>query len=120
LVGGQLRQPSVAPSSSLRDFCLGTDPAELMTLLAELQVHLPQNATSPKIQRLGCAIKSGFDGVANFTWSGRPTAHKGLNCPSSGPKRIGIGFRDVANYRIRALLQTGKLDWWMLVWIVSC
>jgi len=63
----------------------------------------------PEIQRLGRTIRHWFDKICNFhiaRVSNGPT--ESLNNLIKRIKRIGFGFRNFRNYRIRALLYAGK------------
>ncbi len=72
-------------------------------VLDELQTHCLKHAMPPEIQKLGRTIKHWFDKIANFHLarvSNGPT--EALNNLIKRIKRIGFGFRNFANYRIRA------------------
>ena len=89
----------------LHDFYRSNDPDEAKAMLAELQAHCAKLAMPPEIQRLGRTIKNWFDKIANFHLahvSNGPT--EALNNLIKRIKRIGFGFRNFENYRIRALL----------------
>jgi transposase len=100
----------------LRDFYRTTDPAEARGLLEELQGHCLRRAMPPEVQKLGRTIRDWFDKIANYH----------LARISNGPtealnnliKRIGFGFRNFENYRIRALLYAGRPNWRVLGSIV--
>ncbi len=103
----------------LRDFyrCSGLDEARQM--LSELVEHCVRRAMPPEIQRLGRTIRTWFDKIANFhiaRVSNGPT--EGLNNLIKRIKRIGFGFRNFENYRIRALLYAGRPNWRVLGSIV--
>ena len=103
----------------LRDFYRSNDPDEAKAMLAELQAHCVKTAMPPEIQRLGRTIKHWFDKIANFHLarvSNGPT--EALNNLIKRIKRIGFGFRNFENYRIRALLYAGKPNWRVLGSIV--
>ena len=103
----------------LRDFYRTSDPDEAKTMLAELQSHCARLAMPPEIQRLGRTIKAWFDKITNFHLarvSNGPT--EALNNLIKRIKRIGFGFRNFENYRIRALLYAGKPNWRVLGSIV--
>jgi len=89
----------------LRDFYRTSDPDEARKVLDELQRHCVKRAMPPEIQKLGRTIKSWFDNICNFHLarvSNGPT--EALNNLIKRIKRIGFGFRNFENYRIRALL----------------
>ncbi len=73
----------------------------------------------PRVQKLGRTIKAWFDKIANFHLaraSNGPT--EALNNLIKRIKRIGFGFRNFENYRIRALLYAGRPNWRVLGSIV--
>jgi transposase len=103
----------------LRDFYATFDPDEARQLLEELQAHCLKRAMPPEIQRLGRTIRQWFDKLCNFHLarvSNGPT--EALNNLIKRIKRIGFGFRNFNNYRIRALLYAGKPNWRVLGSIV--
>jgi len=84
-------------------------------MLEEIQAHCVKKAMPPEIQKLGRTIRTWFDKIINFH----------LARVSNGPtesvkriKRIGFGFRNFKNYRIRALLYAGRPNWRVLGSIV--
>ena len=103
----------------LRDFYRTRDPGAAKAMLSELQAHCLKKAMPPEIQRLGRTIKKWFDKITNFHLarvSNGPT--EALNNLIKRIKRIGFGFRNFENYRIRALLFAGKPNWRVLGSIV--
>jgi transposase len=103
----------------LRDFYRTSDPSEARSTLEELQAHCLKKAMPPEIQRLGKTIKHWFDKLCNFHLarvSNGPT--ESLNNLIKRIKRVGFGFRNFENYRIRALLYAGKPNWRVLGSIV--
>jgi transposase len=103
----------------LRDFYATTDPTEARRLLGELRDHCLKRAMPPEVQKLGRTIKKWFDKIANYHLakvSNGPT--EALNNLIKRIKRIGFGFRNFENYRIRALLYAGKPNWRVLGSIV--
>ena len=103
----------------LRDFYRTGDPDEARALLDELQRHCVKQAMPPEIQRLGRTIKYWFDKICNYHLArvtNGPT--EALNNLIKRIKRIGFGFRNFENYRIRALLYAGKPNWRVLGSIV--
>ena len=103
----------------LRDFYRTVDPAEAKAMLTELQAHCLKKAMPPEIQKLGRTIQKWFDKITNFHLarvSNGPT--EALNNLIKRIKRIGFGFRNFENYRIRALLYAGKPNWRVLGSIV--
>jgi transposase len=103
----------------LRDFYATYDADEARTMLDELQRHCVKRAMPPEIQKLGRTIRAWFDKICNFhiaRVSNGPT--ESLNNLIKRIKRIGFGFRNFKNYRIRALLYAGKPNWRVLGSIV--
>lgn len=99
----------------LRDFYATGDPDEARQLLAELRGHCLKPAMPPEVQRLGRTIRKWFDKLCNYHLakvSNGPT--EALNNLIKRIKRIGFGFRNFKNYRIRALLYAGKPNWRVL------
>ncbi len=103
----------------LRDFYKASNPYEARTMLAELERHCSKKAMPPEIQKLGKTIRKWFDKLCNYHLakvSNGPT--ESLNNLIKRIKRIGFGFRNFENYRIRALLYAGKPNWRVLGSIV--
>jgi transposase len=103
----------------LRDFYATFDPEEARAMLDELQAHCVKRAMPPEIQKLGRTIRHWFDKICNFhvaRVSNGPT--ESLNNLIKRITRIGFGFRNFKNYRIRALLYAGKPNWRVLGSIV--
>jgi len=102
-----------------RDFYRTTDPDDAEAMLLELEHHCLKRAMPPEIRRLGRTIKNSFAKIMNFhiaRVSNGPT--EALNNLIKRIKRIGFGFRNFENYRIRALLYAGKPNWRVLGSIV--
>ena len=103
----------------LRDFYATRDPDEARAMLEELQGHCLKRAMPPEVQKLGRTISKWFDKLCNFHLarvSNGPT--EALNNLIKRIKRVGFGFRNFENYRIRALLYAGKPNWRVLGSIV--
>lgn len=103
----------------LRDFYRTRDPDTARAMLRELEQHCRRRTMPPEIQRLGRTIGAWFDKIANFHLarvSNGPT--EALNNLIKRIKRVGFGFRNFENYRIRALLYAGKPNWRVLGSIV--
>jgi transposase len=103
----------------LRDFYRTSDPNGARQLLEELQAHCLKGAMPPEVQKLGRTIKAWFDKICNFHLArvtNGPT--ESLNNLIKRIKRIGFGFRNFENYRIRALLYAGRPNWRVLGSIV--
>ena len=101
------------------DFYSSTDATEARRLLEELLEHCLKRAMPPEIQKLGRTIRTWFDKICNFH-EARVTngPAESLNNLIKRIKRIGFGFRNFENYRIRALLYAGKPNWRVLGSIV--
>jgi transposase len=103
----------------LRDFYRTGDPDTARQLLEELKDHCLRRAMPPEVQRLGRTIRTWFDKICNYHLarvSNGPT--EALNNLVKRIKRIGFGFRNFENYRIRALLYAGRPNWRVLGSIV--
>jgi transposase len=103
----------------LRDFYRTRDPVQAHQILEELKSHCLRRAMPPEVQKLGRTIRDWFDKIANFHLarvSNGPT--EALNNLIKRVKRIGFGFRNFENYRIRALLYAGRPNWRVLGSIV--
>jgi transposase len=103
----------------LRDFYRASDPAEARRMLQELQAHCLKRAMPFEVQKLGRTIRAWFDKICNYHLakvSNGPT--ESLNNLIKRIKRIGFGFRNFENYRIRALLYAGRPNWRVLGSIV--
>ena len=103
----------------LRDFYRTFDATEARAMLDELQEHCRRTSMPPEIQKLGRTIRNWFDKICNFHLariSNGPT--EAINNLIKRIKRVGFGFRNFQNYRIRALLYAGKPNWRVLGSIV--
>ncbi|MCL4446054.1 MAG: transposase [Actinobacteria bacterium] len=103
----------------LRDFYATSDPDVARQLLEEFKDHCLKKAMPPEVHKLGRTISKWFAKLCNYHLarvSNGPT--KALNNLIKRIKRIGFGFRNFENYRIRALLYAGKPNWRVLGSIV--
>jgi transposase len=103
----------------LRDFYRTFDAEEARAILEELQGHCLRPSMPPEIQKLGRTIRAWFDKICNFHLArvtNGPT--EAINNLIKRIKRVGFGFRNFQNYRIRALLYAGKPNWRVLGSIV--
>jgi transposase len=103
----------------LRDFYQLNDVDDARAMLSEIQRHCLKPAMPPEVQQLGRTIRTWFDKICNYHLarvSNGPT--EALNNLIKRIKRIGFGFRNFRNYRIRALLYAGKPNWRVLDSIV--
>jgi transposase len=103
----------------LRDFYRCTDPDTARGMLSELIEHCTRPAMPPELRKLGATLQRWFDKICNVHLarvSNGPT--EALNNLIKRIKRIGFGFRNFRNYRVRALLYAGKPNWRILNSIV--
>ncbi len=103
----------------LREFYRTRDPSTARTMLDELVEHCRRRTMPPELQKLGRTLHAWFDKICNYHLarvSNGPT--EALNNLIKRIKRIGFGFRNFDNYRIRALLYAGKPNWRVLGSIV--
>jgi transposase len=103
----------------LREFYRERDFDTARNMLTEIQTHCLKPAMPAELRKLGSTIKRWFDKICNFhiaRLSNGPT--EAMNNLIKRIKRIGYGFRNFDNYRIRALLYAGKPNWRVLGSIV--
>ena len=103
----------------LRDFYRESDPVVAEAILADLRDHCLRKTMPPEIRRLGRTIQTWFAKLCNFHLArvtNGPT--ESVNNLIKRIKRVGFGFRNFENYRIRALLYAGKPNWRVLGSIV--
>ena len=103
----------------LREFYRTPEPAKAQAMLEELIEHCRRLAMPAELQKLGRTLRQWFDKICNYHLariSNGPT--EALNNLIKRIKRIGFGFRNFANYRIRVLLYAGKPNWPVLNSIV--
>jgi transposase len=103
----------------LRDFYKTFDAGEARAMLQDLENHCLRKSMPPEIQKLGRTIRHWFEKICNFHLarvSNGPT--EAINNLIKRIKRVGFGFRNFENYRIRALLYAGKPNWRVLGSIV--
>ena len=84
----------------------------------QLTHDLQDRSLPPEIQQLGRTIGRSATQITNWHLSAvtnGPT--EAMNNLIKRIKRIAFGFRNVANYRIRALLYAGKPNWNLLTTI---
>ena len=93
-------------------FYRASEPDVARGLLEELVTHYRKRAKPPEVQPLGKTISSWFAKICNYHLakvSNGPTGS--LNNLIKRIKRIAFGFRNIENYRIRALLYAGRPNW---------
>ena len=103
----------------VREFYRTDDPHQAEALLEDLMQRCLLRTMPPEIQKFGRTLKKWFDKITNFhltRLSNGPT--ESINNLIKRIKRIGFGFRNFENYRIRALLYAGKPNWRVLGSIV--
>jgi transposase len=103
----------------LRDFYRTTSLPGAKTMLSELVEHCLRPTMPHELRKLGRTLQHWFDKICNYHLarvSNGPT--EALNNLIKRIKRIGFGFRNFDNYRIRALLYAGKPNWRVLGSIV--
>ncbi|AYY11385.1 ISL3 family transposase [Actinobacteria bacterium YIM 96077] len=99
----------------LREFYRCTDINTAQAMLTELIEHCQRPAMPVELHKLGRTLQKWFDKICNFhlaRTSNGPT--EALNNLIKRIKRIGYGFRNFRNYRVRALLYAGKPNWRVL------
>ena len=103
----------------LREFYRCANPDTAQAMLGELIEHCRRRTMPAELQKLGRTLHTWFDKICNYHLAGitnGPT--ESLNNLIKRIKRIGFGFRNFTNYRIRALLYAGKPNWRVLASIV--
>jgi transposase len=103
----------------LREFYRCPDIHAARAMLSELIEHCLRPGLPPELNKLARTLKAWFDKICNFhiaRVSNGPT--EALNNLIKRIKRIGYGFTNFDNYRIRALLYAGKPNWRVLTSIV--
>ena len=103
----------------LRDFYTFDNAEDAISALNNLVERCTRKEMSLEIQRLGRTLKRWFDKIANWHHakiSNGPT--EALNNLIKRIKRIGFGFTNFRNYRVRVLLYAGKPNWRVLDSIV--
>jgi transposase len=103
----------------LREFYRCSDIEKARAMLSELIEHCLGPGLPRELNKLARTLKAWFDKICNFhiaRISNGPT--EALNNLIKRIKRIGYGFTNFANYRIRALLYAGKPNWRVLTSII--
>ncbi len=103
----------------IREFYQCADKVIARGILTELVEHCRRLSMPKELRRLGATIKRWFEKIWNYHLarvSNGPT--EALNNLIKRVKRVGYGFRNFRNYRIRALLYAGKPNWRLLGSIV--
>src|SRR6202007_170044 len=96
----------------LRDFYRSADPEVARLILEELVGHCVRPAMPLEVQRFGQTLRRWLEQICNYHvagFSNGPT--EALNNLIKRIKRVGFGFRNFENYRIRALLYAGRPNW---------
>lgn len=103
----------------VREFYQCGDADTARDLLTELVEHCRRPAMPKELRRFGATIQRWFEKIWNYHLarvSNGPT--EALNNLIKRVKRVGYGFRNFRNYRVRALLYAGKPNWRLLGSIV--
>ena len=103
----------------LREFYRAPDPQSASEMLTELIEHCVKRSMPPELKRLGRTLERWFDKICAYHQeriTNGPT--ESINNLIKRIKRIGFGFRNFENYRIRVLLYAGKPNWRVLGSIV--
>lgn len=103
----------------LREFYRCPDITTARHMLRELISECLKDVMPPELRTLGATLQKWFDKICNFhiaRVSNGPT--EALNNLIKRIKRIGFGFTNFRNYRVRALLYAGKPNWRVLTSIV--
>ncbi len=98
-----------------REFYRCTSLETAQAMLTELIEHCQRPAMPFEFRKLGRTLEKWFDKICNFhiaRVTNGPT--EALNSLIKRIKRIGFGFRNFRNYRVRALLYAGKPNWRVL------
>ena len=114
---GEVRDAWYA-KESVRDIYQINCPQLAAEFTQQLSHDLQDRSLPPEIQRLGRTIGRWATQITNWHLSAvtnGPT--EVLNNLIKRIKRIAFGFRNFANYRIRALLYAGKPNWRLLTTI---
>ena len=114
---GEVRDAWYA-KESVRDIYQINCPQLAAEFTQQLSHDLQDRSLPPEIQRLGRTIGRWATQITNWHLSAvtnGPT--EALNNLIKRIKRIAFGFRNFANYRIRALLYAGKPNWHLLTTI---
>ena len=110
---GEVRTAWIA-KECVRDIYLTRDPGTALAWVCQLAADL-QNEAPLEIQQLGRTLQRWSHQIAawhdSFVSNG-PT--EAINNLIKRVKRVAFGFRNFANYRIRALLYAGQPNWDLL------
>ena len=114
---GEVRDAWYA-KESVRDIYQIGDPQLAAEFTRQLSKDLQDRSLSPEVNRLGRTIARWATQITNWHHSAVPNGPtEGLKHPIKRIKRVAFGFRNFANYRIRALLYAGKPNWKLLATI---
>lgn len=103
----------------IREFYQCGDKDTARGMLTDLVEHCRRPSMPREIRRFGATIQRWFEKIWNYHLarvSNGPT--EALNNLIKRVKRVGYGFRNFRNYRVRALLYAGKPNWRLLGSIV--
>lgn len=103
----------------VREFYQCGEKEQARGMLTELVEHCRRPSMPKELRRLGATIQRWFEKIWNYHLakvSNGPT--EALNNLIKRVKRVGYGFRNFENYRVRALRYAGKPNWRLLGSIV--
>lgn len=103
----------------VREFYQCGDKDLARGMLTEVVEHCRRPSMPKELRRFGATIHRWFEKIWNYHLariSNGPT--EALNNLIKRVKRVGYGFRNFRNYRVRALLYAGKPNWRLLGSIV--
>lgn len=104
----------------VREFYQCGDKDLARNMLTELVEHCRRPSMPKELRRFGATIHRWSKKIRNYHHakiSNGPT--EALNNLIKRVKRVGYGFRNFTNYRVRALLYTGRPNWRLLSSIVA-
>ena len=110
---GEVRTAWIA-KECVRDIYLTRDPDTALAWVCQLAADL-QDEAPPEIRQLGRTLQRWSHQIAAWHHSqvsNGPT--EAINNLIKRVKRVAFGFRNFANYRIRALLYAGAPNWGLL------
>lgn len=101
------------------DFYETNNYKDAKSYLAQIVAHIKKPSMPKELQQLGRTIEKWFEKISAYHLAkitNGPT--EGLNNLIKRVKRVGFGFTNFKNYRVRASLYAGKRNWRVLDSIV--
>ena len=96
----------------IRDFYRTSNKDDARTMLSEIIAICGHPSRPAEIKKLGRTLNKWFEKICNYHQARITNAPaEGLNNLIKRVKRVGYGFRNFENYRIRVLLYAGKPNW---------